>query len=442
MFVRQKILLAIAVVLVLFSNSSYSKGISTTIEKIDARLWSVTFQASKPVSRIAFQRNPDGSRVNRWRPEDNNFKLIFDDGKEFILRKDGSKFIETKLFLTPTHHRFVKDYAAFSPFSDGGALIHSGRFFACENDCETSENEWSLSINVPRGEHIILNGELFEANVSWSSSNSGEKLYVGVQKPIVTNGFVSIVDTNLPEKLKNSFDAYIPELTAYFEAKLGAVSSSIKPTLYVSYSPTKGPSIRGGVLPGQIFIHLDDDDLEKFSSNEIFLNDLLWTLAHEIAHYFQGFGALKIESNESWIHEGHAEILAYDAISHLYPSLEKYIDIRARGFEEKCIKALEVTSLNDAASTGQFGAYYACGFLIYKAASDSGEREQELGTNPYKLWNDFSSVSRKDKKTSEQIFIEVLTELRGEKLAHAISQFINVKHSNSMRAVKALINNE
>ena len=46
-----------------------------------------------------------------------------------------------KFTLTPTYRHLSKDYAPFSPFSDGGLLFHSGRFFACADECADSDND-------------------------------------------------------------------------------------------------------------------------------------------------------------------------------------------------------------------------------------------------------------------------------------------------------------
>jgi hypothetical protein len=113
----------------LFSHSVLSQGIHSVIEKIDSIIWTVEYKASQPIERIAFKRNPDNSRISRWKPIEDNFRVFFINNEEFIGRKDGKLFTQVKLYLTPRYKHLPKDYAPFSPFSDGGMLIHSGRFF-------------------------------------------------------------------------------------------------------------------------------------------------------------------------------------------------------------------------------------------------------------------------------------------------------------------------
>ena len=422
----------------LLSPSSFSQGIHTKIEKIDTVTWTVSYESENPLDKIAFRRNPDDSRTSRWKPVDDSFEIIFENMGEFIVRKDGKKFTQITLYVTPTHFRFSKDYAPFSPFSDGGILFHSGRFFACDKRCEDSPNEWSLTLLVPEQDHILLDGKTVGSQTSWLDSNSGRQIYVGQQSPRYENGFITIIDENLPKEIKKSFDLYIPQLTEYFESKLGVLEDTTNPSLFVSYSPTKGPSVRAGVLPNQIFVHLDNDDIERLSSENDLLNNILWTLAHEVAHYFQEANKLHIEQSASWIHEGHAELLALDALTRLSPSSAKYAEDRISGFSEKCSEDLQTTSLKDAAKNGAFNAYYTCGFLIYKTISNT--YNNKLNLNPYTIWTLLESKAGSSEKITDEVFVNMIAQLGDDKLAKRLRAFIRDKHDDPSSAIKNFIN--
>jgi hypothetical protein len=421
----------------LFSQSVLSQGIHSVIEKIDSIIWTVEYKASQPIERIAFKRNPDNSRISRWKPIEDNFRVFFINNEEFIGRKDGKLFTQVKLYLTPRYKHLPKDYAPFSPFSDGGMLIHSGRFFACENECDDSLNEWSFKLSIPSDEHIIINGMKVGSETIWVDSDNGMSIYIGQQAPLGSDGFLTLVDAGLPKSIKDALETDIPKMTAYFKSRLGDLPDGLQPTLYASYSKAKGTSVQGGVLPNQIFIHWDKNDLEEFVEDEIFISDLLWTFAHEVAHYYQRFDSTNITPSESWIHEGHAELLAYDTLTSLYPSVDEYREMRVTRFKKNCANDLESTSLKDAAINGKFQAYYSCGFLIHQLISNGHKSNYGHSATPYATWKLFRTKTEAASKTAQETFLDSITELTSENLSESIRRFVNLKHVEPYKVVEA-----
>jgi hypothetical protein len=121
-------------------------------------IWYLTYSTDTFVNRIAFISNPNDSRSKRWKPISNEFEVVYDKHQEFIQKKDGKAFNLVQLRLTPTYTQLPKAYAPFAPFSDGGALIHTGRLFACINLCADEANGWQLTIDVEDNTHIIVSG--------------------------------------------------------------------------------------------------------------------------------------------------------------------------------------------------------------------------------------------------------------------------------------------
>ena len=424
----------------LFSHVVLSQGIHSVIKKTDPVTWTLEYKASQPIERLAFKRNPDNSRINRWKPIENDYRVYLESDEEFIGRKDGKPFTEVKLHLTPRYKHLPKDYAPFSPFSDGGILIHSGRFFACENECDDSFNEWSFKLTVPRGEHIIINGVTVGSETNWIDSGSGMSIYIGQQTPIEANGFLTLIDAGLPKSIKDALETDIPKMTAYFKSKLGDLPEGLQPTLFASYSKTKGTSVQGGVLPNQIFIHWDKDDLEKFAEDEIFINDLLWMFAHEVGHYYQRFNSTNIEPSESWVHEGHAELLAYDILSSLYPSSDKYREMRVDRFKKNCANDLENTSLKNAALNGRFQAYYSCGFLIHQLISNVHQTGLGKSAGPYETWKLFSTKADANSKSAQEAFLDTVTQLTNKNLSESIRRFVHIEHVEPSNVIEEFTN--
>src|SRR5690554_5473593 len=97
--------------------------------------WTVTYSLSEPTERLMFVRSPDRSRAERWQPLDNNIAIQWHDDNEVVTSLNGEPFNEVSFALDATYVPLPKDYAPFSPFSNGGMLVHTGRFFACADTC-------------------------------------------------------------------------------------------------------------------------------------------------------------------------------------------------------------------------------------------------------------------------------------------------------------------
>ncbi|WP_155735709.1 hypothetical protein [Pseudoalteromonas luteoviolacea] len=279
----------------------------TRIEKHRDNTWTVTYQADTPVNKLVFNRTPNNSRVKRWQPDDSNYEITFnkEHAKESISRKDGRLFTEVKIRLTPTYTPLPKEYAPFSPFSEDGMLLHSGRFFACASTCDDNANAWPLTIKAP-GNHIIVEGKVHKNNVQWIGKDSGQKVYVGHEAPIQDTHFVSLIDGRLPPTLKKHIEKDLPKLMNFFADKMGILD--YRPALFASFSETDdgGYGHQGGTLSNQIFLHwYGEKAIKKVNSESIF-----WFFAHEVAHLYQKQGADIENPSEAWLHEGAAEFLA------------------------------------------------------------------------------------------------------------------------------------
>jgi hypothetical protein len=248
--------------------------------------WTLTYQTQKPVFRLSFVRNPDDSRIERWKPTISDFEIVSIENQEYLIKKDGSSFAQVSLHLTPTYKHLSKDYAPFSPYSDGGVLIYTGRLFACINQCLDEVNSWRLFMQVPEREHIIVAGNVYKGEASWIDSDDGMNIYVGSQQPIVTQNVIAVIDSGLPEKIKLSLDSDIPNLMNYFEQRLGELEG-VKPTLFASYANIGGHSSQGGTLSNQIFMHWNLNNLNEKVTDNKFLNNTIWFFAHEVAHLYQ-----------------------------------------------------------------------------------------------------------------------------------------------------------
>ena len=420
--------------------TAYAGGIDTTLEKDKTGGWTVSYSASKPIKRIAFSRNPDDSRVKRWNLVGNDLKIVFEDSQEYIVSKTGALFESATLNLTTSYKHLSKDYAPFSPFSDGGTLVHSGRFFACENSCADDLNQWAMSLIVPKEDLIIINGQIVESTISWADNSDGRNIYVGSQQPDLSGGFITVIDQGLPDEIKASLQTDIPKMMDHLEAKLGKLNTKQRPSLFASYAKVGGTSTQGGALPNQFFIHWNRDDLEEQVGSQTFINDLLWTFAHESGHFYQQFEKMVPKRKDSWIHEGHAEMLAFDTLQHLYPESLDYLKAKIEHFKLQCAKGLSETSLNEAAQNGKFYLYYSCGFLIHQAIENAIEKDSGREHSAYRIWNRFRENESKVEEKGKDSFLNTVAELVNKELAERISFFVETEDQDPISAMENLTN--
>ncbi|MBB5519935.1 hypothetical protein FHS62_002765 [Amphiplicatus metriothermophilus] len=93
--------------------------------------WRVEYELASPATRMGFVRIPNDWRARHWKPADEALEIAHVDGESFVRRKDGAAFRRAAFDVPARYRHLPKDYAPFSPFSDGGLLIHTGQFHAC-----------------------------------------------------------------------------------------------------------------------------------------------------------------------------------------------------------------------------------------------------------------------------------------------------------------------
>jgi len=385
--------------LVFFFNTKLiaSDLLFTQITKTSSGDWSVNYKSSTPIKAVVLSRNPDSSRQNRWKISSNEFSFNRLAGRDIITRKDNQLFTSVTVNLTPTYINLNKDYAPFSPFSDGGMLIHSARFFACSNICVGNENTWALSIKAPKGENVIIDGMVYQQPVSWYDKNDGKKIYIGQRTPTITDSFISIIDTKLPISIKESIQHLLPLLVNELSKYYGAIDK--KYMLYASFGKTEGESYgnQGGTLPNQVFMHWYGKKINQRPEA------LLWFIAHEAAHMFQvqtGNSSTKVDN---WIHEGHAEIVAMKLLLTFFPEYTNYVKDRVNRESEQCQAIVKHSTLAKQVNSGNYRALYQCGLTIYKTIESQSGKEATVKN----LWLDYISAISTLESHNGELFLDI-----------------------------------
>jgi hypothetical protein len=387
-----------------------------SLSEIKPGEWRIELRTARPTSGLRFARNPDDSRARRWQVE-SGFELVHDDGTDFLRRKDGAAFQNTSLNVPARYVAQAKEYAPFSPYSDGGTLIYSGQFHVCPGKLECpSDYRWTIKVTPPPGAHLVVEGAVHDSAFTFTDASEGTNVYVGKTQPLATSHFVAVIDPGLPPQVKAALDRLLPPMLDFFAARLGPLP--FKPMLFASLDPNapKGSefSRQGGSLPGQIFMHLYGEKWAQDAAEK--LDDLLpWFFAHETAHLFQsvGSGADPYPMDQSWIHEGGADAFAALTTVELGSVSHAYIEQRIESAVSECavgLQALAGKPLDASAQAGAFRNYYTCGLLIQLAIDAEVKRTSQGVRDLFDVWAQFLSRIRGGAPCNQDTFLAVATE--------------------------------
>ncbi|WP_462152434.1 hypothetical protein [Pseudoalteromonas xiamenensis] len=421
--------------LLLFSSRGIAASeISAVIIKSPAGSWSVSYKSDAPLTRISFQSSPDSSRGKRWRTKSADFKIIKENDYEAVRRVDGKPFTQVEFELTPTYISLPKDYAPFSPFTDGGMLFHSGRFFACPDLCDGSLNKWHIRIRAAKDDNIIVDGVVYTGEVSWVDSGSGQKVYVGKGEPIQDDNFVSLIDTGLPAPLKELMSQNLPKIFSYFAARMGALN--FRPSLYASYSQTNDGHYgnQGGTLPRQIFMHwYGEQAIEKLDENATF-----WFFAHEVAHLFQGRAGDVEALADAWLHEGSAELFAGISYSEIHGNYEIFLSKMEKA-KENCLSSFGTETNYRNVALKSTKIHYSCGLLLFDALNNE---LQKRNSDVFLLWKAFNSAVNEGKPATTSTFVEVSKSFVSHTSWLTLLDFVTKSEFNSSQFFQQIATNK
>ncbi|MET3761179.1 hypothetical protein [Sphingomonas sp. UYEF23] len=332
-----------------------------------------TYRMTAATKALHFAQALGGYRPEDWHPQSAGFRWMQDGTGERIERFDGGPFRVVRFTLPARYRALPKSYAPFSPFSDGGVLIHSGQFHACLRIPCAGTDALPITIAAP-GKTIGVEGRRVADQTRFVSRDDGTNIFVGNLMPEEADGFIAIIDPGLPTAARDHLRQSLPRAMTAFARIYGALS--FRPELYVSMDarPRKDghASTQGGTLPGQIFMHFDGANArERVTAEAPFWLD--WFFAHEAAHLFQQdrVGKLAGDETAAWIHEGGADAMAALVLTQRGKEERGYVASRVRSAETACATGLAVAPLDRATANGNFDLQYQCGMLIWLALDES-----------------------------------------------------------------------
>lgn len=399
-------------------NSAFSASnpISVALTKSESQQWSVSFTAETQINKLVFRKSPNFSRDKRWTVQNPEYVIQNDGEVEFVTRKDGRTFDEVSFDLTATYSHLPKEYPPFSPFLDGGMLVHTRRYFACAERCPDDIDQWAFSLQAPKSDAIIVLGKQYREQVSWSESGWGSKFYVGETLPIEDDNFIFVIDEKLPAVFKTRLDDALPKITQRLSELM--LKPANKPMFFASYSaPENRWGRQGGVLPNQIFAHWYGKNIV----DNIVLKEELWFLAHEITHFYQKDVFESEDFAASWIHEGHADFVAGLLTAELF-DMQGYFESRLQKAKSDCLLALQGDSTFVEVAQKDYKLGYKCGLPIWhKIHQDINDNNSGVN-NAFSIWDapfkaSESNSSRKQLPLGYHDFLGAMTPYLSDDLA-------------------------
>ena len=379
--------------------------------------WQVDYIYSSPQKALIFARSKGDYRTASWTP--------LGDAPE-VQRIGGfdALIFETPLTafsfeIVPHSAGIPQDYTPFLAFSDGGTAMFTGQFellavadraeiVALESRLQNWTGEQpALGVRVISERPMLLQGEPRTGSVEHVSVGSGTYVFIGETKLQAGSSYIGVIDEALPQHIRDSLDADLESLFAFYEKRWGFVLPR-KGSIYFAFEGYDRPgfSNKGSVIGTDLMVlqtggeglrHPDPDNRARN----------LWFFAHEGAHMFQGkvMGQFAV-GPDAWIHEGGANTMANSALATLAGVDADFILGEYQNAFETCIQDLERGSLLTAHLDGRFYAHYHCG-QIFNAAADAALPEHDL----YAFWKAFTARLDPDNPEPAEAFFATLNDL-------------------------------
>ena len=174
---------------------------------------------------------------------------------------------------------------------------------------------------------------------------------------------IAVVDPGAPGWLVEQMHRVLPETFDLFTEGF-AEPLPWKPMVLFNFEDVErgGLSSGGGTLSGLVQMSASGSawhDATPASSEQ-----LLYLIAHEAVHLWNGQIHPYDDGNDSWMHEGSADAFAELALVRTGTIDETRLAERRSEALNDCALRLRDGSLHDSSRRGQFGNYYDCGNVI------------------------------------------------------------------------------
>lgn len=400
----------------------------------DSPVWVL---AVSPLTRV----NPRSYRPETWTIETPGVRLERRGWYDVLVAERGNVPDRVRVRFKP----FVEDIeTAADPalaFTDGSVALYSVQWKALPAASLAEVAAYPIDVAYVPGSGrptsvtlrdtrrpVLLDGE----RVGKAVLTDDRETYVllGPAEPVETAALETILDPQLPGWFRNFTLSSLPPILDRYTRLLGPPPAG-KPTLMVSWNgPTKErASYSGSVLPGLMVMTVEGEGVVTDNPK---LSDMArWFVAHEGAHFWLGQQIIYSNTNESWITEGGADLLAYRTVAALDPkfdagsALQKALDA--------CLASSRKGGIARANERGDPKAYYNCGAIFGLTA------EKASGGDFARFVRDLIGAHREDKTVSRDDWLALLdSKAPGKRLPQHIGILLDNPTTNAQPWVRLL----
>jgi hypothetical protein len=186
-----------------------------------------------------------------------------------------------------------------------------------------------------------------------------------------TETLALVVDPQLPAWIREALLAAPPAIFERYARLLGPRPGP-RPTLMASWAgPTRGMTSQGGsVLPGLVVMRFEGEGVTRGTAEA--RRQTLWFIAHEAAHFWLGQTVRYETALDSWITEGGADLLAFQAVAAVDPTYQAREGYQAA--IEECVALSAGRGVARAIERSEYRAYYGCGAVFALVAEHASGR--------------------------------------------------------------------
>lgn len=350
----------------LFAQSAFAEITGRfTFERLEADVWRAKYCFDEPVDALRFERPVDGMRATHWRPLLPEFELaVEEDGSANITHRDGAAFTCTGLEVDSFTEVPVKNYMAFSKFSDGGMSVYMGYYTGTVfKDGEWQEYKVSASYRGMEGERVITRDP---------RALDHQFVYFGKQDVVETKDAITVVDPAMPEAARNGIEQSLPEVGRMLSRMFHYTPREPYQVFMAAGEllTTEGSHTKGGTLKNQILFTLKG---KKAAEWAIKSTDFYPTLAaHELLHLWQQEVWLdQLGNDAAWMHEGAADALAFELMYRTGAATKEQYEAQWQKAETRCADFIRETSMVRAPDEGKFEVVYRCGALVNRLVGEA-----------------------------------------------------------------------
>lgn len=363
-------------------------AVHLTVEPLATGEWRATYRFNKAAPAWLFTLSAPGRygggawRAGAWTVETEGVRLQRRGDHDVLTSHQPIRQVQVR--FRPDQRPLATGEIPALTFSDGGLALFTGQFelvplaSAVDGDARRGSIVHVADAGPPSrihirapGRRLLVQGRMHR-DEAVTSMDAQTYVYMGEGAVSQTPAMAAVIDPGMPLWLATDMRERTARLLAWYSRKLGR-SAVERPMLYAAWAggQDRDGSLDGYVLDGLMVVSMRGGAFAKPSAQAAAVSD--WFIAHETAHLWLGQTVAYTRSEDVWMFEGGADLLAVRAAQHLRPGY----DARARIQEslDGCLAVIGPReSLSGAAARGKGQANYDCGAVLLLAAEGALKR--------------------------------------------------------------------